>query len=67
MLQLGRTENIKNCLNPVFSRTFEIDYYFEEVQKLKIAVYDLDNSTPKLTDDDFLGAVECTLGQVLSY
>ena len=38
---------------------------FEEVQKVKVAVYDLDNNTPDLGDDDFLGQVECTLGQVM--
>jgi len=37
---------------------------FEQVQKVTVAVYDLDNSTPKLSDDDFLGQVETTLGQV---
>lgn len=43
---------------------FEVDYFFEEVQNLMFAVYDLDNNTPKLTDDDFLGQLTCTLGQV---
>ena len=62
--QIGRTENVKNCLNPEFVHAFEIDYYFEEVQKLFFAVYDIDNKTEKLTDDDFLGQMECTLGQV---
>ena len=41
-----------------------MDYFFEEVQKLRFAVYDLDNKTPELSDDDFLGAMECTMGQV---
>jgi hypothetical protein len=40
---------------------------FEEVQKVKVAVYDLDNDTPQLGDDDFLGQVECTLGQVIYF
>ena len=64
--QVGRTENIKNCLNPKFAHMFEVDYFFEEVQQIKVAVYDLDNKTPKLDDDDFLGEMECTLGQVIS-
>ena len=63
-LQLGRTENIKNCLNPEFTQTFEVDYFFEEVQRLMFAVYDIDNKTPELTDDDFLGQLECSMGQV---
>jgi len=55
---------VKNCLSPQFSRAFELDYYFEEVQKLRFAVYDIDNKTPQVSDDDFLGQIECTLGEV---
>ena len=65
LFQIGRTENVKNCLDPNFAKCFSVDYMFEEVQKVKVAVYDIDNTTPKLGDDDFLGQVECTLGQVI--
>lgn len=58
---------MKNSLSPDFAKSFSVDYMFEEVQKVKIAVYDLDNSTPKLTDDDYLGEIECTLGQVSAH
>ncbi|KAL8612435.1 hypothetical protein ACOMHN_008420 [Nucella lapillus] len=64
--EVGRTENIKNCLDPRFSRSFVVNYYFEEVQKVMISIYDLDNTTPELSDDDFLGKVETTLGQIVS-
>ena len=63
-MQFGRTENIKNTLNPEFATTFEVDYYFEEVQHVKLQVYDLDNKSADLSDDDYLGGIECTLGQV---
>ncbi|XP_053401185.1 copine-3-like isoform X2 [Mercenaria mercenaria] len=65
-IEHGRTENVKNSLDPDFTKAFAIDYLFEEVQKVKVAVYDLDNSTPKLGDDDFLGQIECTLGQIVA-
>ena len=55
---------MKNNLNPDFAKGITVDYYFEMVQKLKFAVYDVDNETSSLGDDDFLGAMECTLGQV---
>ena len=61
---MARTESIQNNLNPDFSKAIELDYYFEMVQKLRFAVYDLDNDTKSLADDDFLGDMECTLGQV---
>ena len=42
----------------------EITYQFEIVQRLKFAVYDIDNETPSLSDDDYLGGMECTLAEV---
>lgn len=64
MIQYGRTEMILNCLNPKFAKKFVLDYYFEMVQRLKFCVYDIDNNTYDLGDDDFLGEIELTLGQV---
>lgn len=63
--QVGRTEKIMNCLNPAFSKTFVIDYYFEVVQKLRFEVYDIDSDNHNLQEADFLGELECTLGQVI--
>ena len=62
--QIFRTERIKNSQNPTFTKGFILEYCFEELQKLKFSVYDIDNKTPDLKDDDFLGSMECTLGQV---
>ena len=53
-----------NNLNPMFSKTINMNYYFEMVQKLRFCVYDVDNESLKLDDDDYLGSLECTLGQV---
>ncbi|KAM8881472.1 copine-3-like isoform 1-T1 [Synchiropus picturatus] len=65
--EVGRTEVLQNCLNPKFSKTFIIDYYFEMVQKLRFEVYDIDDSvTCSLQSADFLGELECTLGQIVS-
>uniref|UniRef100_A0A8C8LM44 Copine-3 n=1 Tax=Oncorhynchus tshawytscha TaxID=74940 RepID=A0A8C8LM44_ONCTS len=64
--EVGRTEKVQNCLAPKFAKKFIIDYYFEIVQKLKFGIYDIDNKTVDLSDDDFLGELECTLGQVVS-
>ncbi|KAF1507443.1 Copine-1, partial [Eudyptula minor novaehollandiae] len=64
--ELDRTERIKNCQNPEFCKKLVVDYYFEKVQKLKFGVYDIDNKSFDLNDDDYLGGIECTLGQVVS-
>ena len=43
-----------------------VDYHFEELQKLKFSVYDIDDPKANLNKADFLGEIECTLGQVIS-
>uniref|UniRef100_A0AAQ5X564 C2 domain-containing protein n=1 Tax=Amphiprion ocellaris TaxID=80972 RepID=A0AAQ5X564_AMPOC len=65
--ELDRTEVIKSNLHPVFGKVFLLDYYFEEVQKLRFEVYDIHGTHSIGTrDDDFLGGVECTLGQIVA-
>lgn len=64
-LQVDRTEVVRSSLHPVFSKVFTLDYYFEEVQRLRFEVYDTHGpSSLSCQDDDFLGGMECTLGQV---
>ena len=62
--QYGRTEKIKDNQNPQFVKAIEITYQFEVVQKMKFLVVDIDNETVSVADDDFLGVMECTLGEV---
>lgn len=65
LLQVDRTEVVRSCLHPVFSKVFTLDYYFEEAQKLRFEVYDSHGpGSLSCQDDDFLGGMECTLGQV---
>lgn len=63
-VQLDCMEKIKNCQDPEFCKKLVVDYYFEKVQKLKFSVYDIDNKSFDLNDDDCLGGIECTLGWV---
>uniref|UniRef100_A0A4W3J2S6 Copine-2 n=1 Tax=Callorhinchus milii TaxID=7868 RepID=A0A4W3J2S6_CALMI len=64
--EIGRTETAMNNLNPVFAKKFVIDYHFEEVQKLKFALFDQDKSSKQLYEHDFLGEFSCTLGLIVS-
>ncbi|KAF6716414.1 Copine-3 [Oryzias melastigma] len=64
--EIGRTEKIMNCLNPKFSKSITLDYYFEMVQKLRFEVHDIDSENCNLQTSDFLGQLECTLGQIVS-
>ncbi|TKS70809.1 Copine-1 [Collichthys lucidus] len=64
--ELARTERLKNTSSPSFSQRLRVDYHFETVQNLKLGIYDIDNSSHDLGDDDYLGGVELTLGQIVS-
>lgn len=62
--QVDRTEVIRSSSGPVFSKIFLVDYYFEEVQRLRFELHDISSGNNGLRDADFLGSMECTLGQV---
>ncbi|XP_013913952.1 PREDICTED: copine-4 isoform X3 [Thamnophis sirtalis] len=64
--EVDRTEVIKTCINPVFSKLFTVDFYFEEVQRLRFEVHDISSNHNGLKEADFLGGMECTLGQIVS-
>ncbi len=55
---------IRSSSSPVFSKVFTVDYYFEEVQRLRFELHDISSNHNGLKEADFLGAMECTLGQV---
>ncbi|XP_047384860.1 copine-7 [Sciurus carolinensis] len=65
-VQMGRTEVVRSSLHPVFSTVFTVDYYFEEVQRLRFEVYDSHGPSGLGSQDDFLGGMECTLGQIVA-
>ncbi|XP_065287256.2 copine-8-like isoform X1 [Dermacentor albipictus] len=65
--EVGRTEMIRDCLDPDFVTKFIVDYYFEERQQLMFKVYDVDSKSVNLQSHDFLGQVNCTLGEVIAY
>ena len=63
-VQVDRTEVIRSSISPTFSKIFTLDFYFEEVQRLRYELYDISSSHNGLKEETFLGAMECTLGQV---
>lgn len=58
---------IRSSISPVFSKVFTVDYYFEEVQRLRFELHDISSNHNGLKEADFLGALECTLGQVRAH
>jgi hypothetical protein len=41
--EIGRTEVIMDNLNPKFVTSFTVEYHFEEHQKFKVEVFDIDD------------------------
>ncbi|XP_027000207.1 copine-4 [Tachysurus fulvidraco] len=64
--EVDRTEVIRSSISPVFSKVFTVDYYFEEVQRLRFELHDISSNHNGLKEADFLGSLECTLGQIVS-
>lgn len=64
--EVGRTEMIKDTLNPEWQTKFVVDYSFEERQVVRFEVYDWDLASNRLEDHDFLGRCETTLGAIVS-
>jgi hypothetical protein len=52
-------------LNPKFTSSCLLDYYFEETQRLRIVVLDIDEKGSKYEDHDFLGEAYTTIGEVV--
>jgi len=65
-LELGRTERIQDSLSPSWQKKFVVDYKFEERQRLRFAVYDVDSVSSQLEDHDFLGYVEVNLAEIVA-
>ena len=58
---LEKTETMKNNLNPDFTKEFNINYYFEKLQKLKFVMIDSDD----IDADDEIGSIETNLGSIM--
>ncbi|XGW30831.1 hypothetical protein V3C99_009637, partial [Haemonchus contortus] len=64
--KLGHTEVVWDSLDPEFVRKIPCDYIFEERQKMKFEIYDVDSTSSKLSSHDFLGSMECYLAEIVS-
>lgn len=59
--EYGRTEIIKDNLNPNFTKTFQYDYIFETQQHIKFDVIDIDDAK----SFDFIGSAATTIGNIV--
>ena len=61
---LGETEHIENDPNPDFVKYFEMEYYFEKQQDLKVVVHDVDQVGSR-RELSMIGQAFVKLGQVM--
>ena len=59
--KIGKTEQVKNNLNPDFTTAFEVPYFFEKQQDYKFVMIDGDGDG----DYDTIGEVETTMGKLV--
>ncbi|KAK7598196.1 hypothetical protein V9T40_006431 [Parthenolecanium corni] len=64
--EFHRTETIQDNHNPDFVSKIVLPYKFEEQQPIKFEIYDVDSTSQRLSDHDFLGFAVCNLGQIVS-
>lgn len=60
--EIGRTEVITDDLNPKFAKKILMQYHFEQIQKLRFEVIDID----PLGSHDFLGSLDTTLADIVT-
>ncbi|KAL0488601.1 hypothetical protein AKO1_015697 [Acrasis kona] len=66
-IEIGRTEVVKNNLNPKWAKSFIIDYFFERNQYIKLLVMDIDDSsTTNIDKQETLGVLECSLANIIT-
>ena len=60
--EVGRTEMIRDTVNPDFVKKVILNYNFEMVQKIRFEVWDIDP-----VGKDFLGGMDTTLADIVSF
>lgn len=60
--EIGRTEVIQDNLNPKFAKKVIVQYNFEQIQRLRFEVYDID----PVGGNDYLGALDTTLANIIA-
>lgn len=60
-VQVGRTEQMKNNLNPDFKTRITMNYFFEKAQNIKFVIIDGDGAG----DFDTIGEIQTTVGSLM--
>lgn len=66
--KLGITECIHDNLSPIWVKSFDVQYHFEQRESFKAEVYDVDDekNIHNLAGHDFAGGIEFTIHEVVT-
>jgi Ca2+-dependent lipid-binding protein len=60
--KVGQTEVVFNNLSPNFTKVFDIGYYFEKNQIIRVDLFDYDDSA----ESELIGTFQCNLNKLLT-
>lgn len=63
--EVGRTECLKDNLNPHFKVQVTVPYVFEQLQHIRFGLWDIDSRQTNLDSHDFLGDARTTVGELV--
>ena len=64
-IKRGRTERLKNNLNPDFKTSILMNYFFEKAQELKFVVIDGDGENDDDDKKQTIGKLKVTMGSIM--
>eukprot|EP01051_Picozoa_sp_SAG22_P021063 SAG22_NODE_4501_length_1249_cov_3.079130_1_plen_252_part_01 len=66
--EIGKTETVWDNLDPHFTTSFQMQYFFERSQLLRFEVYDIDDEKGRnrLDGQDFIGEAEVQLAAIVT-
>ena len=64
--EIGRTEFIKDTLDPNFEKAIDVDYFFEKTQELKFEFIDDDGGDSDDPYYDIIGSTNMTLSSIMA-
>ncbi|KAJ3439633.1 copine [Anaeramoeba flamelloides] len=64
--EVGRTEVIQNNNDPVFTKSFDLVYYFARVQWYRVIIYEVDEETENLNKHQVIGSIDFKLGDLMA-
>mmetsp|Transcript_22197 Transcript_22197/g.29700 ORF Transcript_22197/g.29700 Transcript_22197/m.29700 type:complete len:92 (+) Transcript_22197:286-561(+) len=64
--EIGRTEFIKDSLNPDFEKSIDIDFFFEKNQLLRFEFIDDDGGDSEDPYYDIIGAATISLSSIMA-